>query len=72
MILPGPRIDHLRPLHLLLDAVADQEVVNSPTGIVNLAGPDSLRPPGIDILHISLHVAERVDESLGQKMRSAS
>ena len=68
MVLPGTRVEHLRPLHLSFNAVADKEIVDPPSRIVGLAGPDSLRPPGVDVLHISVHVAERVNETFGQKI----
>ena len=44
VVLPGSRTDHLGFFHPVLDPVADQEIVDSPSGVIDLAGLDPLRP----------------------------
>ena len=71
MILSGTGVDHLRFSDLLLDAVAHQKIVNSPSRIIDLTGPDPLSPPGIDALHISVNKPESIGESFGEQICEA-
>ena len=68
MILSGTGVDHLRFFDLLFDAVAHQEIINSPSRVIDLAGPDPLSPPGIDALHISVHEPESISETLREQI----
>lgn len=48
----------------MLQAVTNQEVINSPAGIVNFAGLNPLRPPGVGPGDIPMQVAKRIYEAL--------
>ena len=68
MVLSGTGVDHLRFFDLFSDAVAHQEIVDSPSRVIDLAGPDPLSPPGIDTLHISVNVSESIGETFGEQI----
>ena len=71
MVLTGTGVHHIGPGDLILNAVADQEIVDAPARVVDLAGPDPLGPPGVGAGKISVHVAEGIREAFGEKIGEA-
>ena len=45
VVLSGPGIQHVGPHNEIFDALADQEVVDSPSAVIDFARSDPLCPP---------------------------
>ena len=71
MVLAAARINHIGLADLISQSFGSQPVVNSPAGVVDLAGLAALSPPGISMGNISVKVAEGVGKALGQKIGKA-
>ena len=71
VILTRAGINHLRFSYLIFDAVAYEEVINTPARVIDFAGLDSLTPPGIDVFCISVEVAEAVCKATCKELGEA-
>ena len=63
VILPRAGIHHIRPHYAVFDALADQEIVDPPSAVVDLARSDPLGPPGIGSGHVAVHFPEGVHKT---------
>ena len=71
MVLPGTGVQHIRADDAVFNAIADQEIVDSPSAVVDLAGPDPLGPPGVGAGEVAVDMAEAVCQADGQQIRKS-
>ena len=56
---------------MILDTVADQEIINPPARVIDFAGFNPLGPPGVGAFYVTVYIAEGVRESFIQKIAEA-
>ena len=68
MVLSGAGVQHVRADDPVFDPVADQEIVDPPAAVVDLAGFDPLGPPGVGAGDIPVDMAEAVGQTDAQQI----